>query len=77
MGKGVFGIEAASQQYFKKTAKRLTQAEAAMIASCLPNPKKLLVKPLSNYISRRYPSVMQQMSFIKDVPEIKALLKLK
>ncbi len=77
MGKGVFGIEAASQHYFKKPAKKLSQAEAAMIASCLPNPKKLIVKPLSNYISRRYPAVMQQMSFIKDVPEIKSLLKLK
>jgi monofunctional biosynthetic peptidoglycan transglycosylase len=77
MGKGVFGIEAASQQYFKKSAKKLTQAEAAMIASCLPNPKKLIVKPMSNYISRRYPAVMQQMRFIKDVPEIKLLLNLK
>jgi monofunctional biosynthetic peptidoglycan transglycosylase len=76
MGKGVFGVEAASQQYFKKPAKKLTQAEAAMIASCLPNPKKLTVKPLSNYIGRRYPAVMKQMNFIKDVPEIKELLKL-
>ncbi len=76
MGKGVFGIEAASQRYFKKPAKKLTQAEAAIIASCLPNPKRFTVKPRSNYINRRYPAVMQQMSFIKDVPEIKALLKL-
>ncbi len=75
MGKGVFGIEAASQAYFKKPAKKLTQAEAAMIASCLPNPKRFKVKPLSNYINRRYPAVMQQMNFIREVPEIKELLK--
>jgi monofunctional biosynthetic peptidoglycan transglycosylase len=75
MGKGVFGIEAASQTYFKKPAKKLTQAEAAMIAACLPNPKRLTVKPLSNYIHKRYPTVIQQMNFIKDVPEIKELLK--
>jgi monofunctional glycosyltransferase len=76
MGKGIFGIEAASQSYFKKSAKKISQAEAAMIASCLPNPKKLIVKPLSKYINKRYPAVMQQMRFIRDVPEIKALLKL-
>jgi len=76
MGKGVFGVEAASQYYFKKPAKKLSQAEAAMIASCLPNPKRLTIKPLSNYINRRYPAVMKQMSFIKDVPEIKQLLNL-
>jgi monofunctional biosynthetic peptidoglycan transglycosylase len=40
MGKGIFGIEAAAQAYFKKSAKKLTRTEAAMIAACLPNPKK-------------------------------------
>ncbi|MEO6133761.1 MAG: monofunctional biosynthetic peptidoglycan transglycosylase, partial [Ginsengibacter sp.] len=35
MGKGVFGVEAAAQYYFKKPAKSLTAKEAAMIASCL------------------------------------------
>src|SRR6478609_3159764 len=40
MGKGIFGAEAAAQYYFKKPAKKLTRREAAMIAACLPNPKK-------------------------------------
>ena len=75
MGKGIFGIEAASQKYFKKSAKRLSQTEAAMIAACLPNPKKYTVKPASNYINRRYPWVLQQMGFLRDDPDIKSLLK--
>jgi monofunctional glycosyltransferase len=75
MGKGIFGIEAASQKYFKKPAKKISQTEAAMIAACLPNPKKYTVKPVSNYINRRYPWVLQQMGFLRDDPEIKALLK--
>jgi monofunctional biosynthetic peptidoglycan transglycosylase len=75
MGKGIFGIEAASQSYFNKPAKKLTVSEAAMIASCLPNPKKLKVKPLSNYISHRYVWVVQQMGFLQDDPDIKQLLK--
>lgn len=61
MGKGIFGIEAASQRYFKKPASALTRREAAMIAACLPNPKKYTVKPVSSAVQRRYPWVEQQM----------------
>lgn len=38
-GEGVFGIEAAARHYFAKPAKRLTLAEAALLAAVLPNPK--------------------------------------
>jgi monofunctional glycosyltransferase len=75
MGKGIFGIEAASQQFFKKPAKKMTITEAAMIAASLPNPKRLTVKPLSNYINKRYPWVIQQMGFLRDDADIKLLLK--
>jgi monofunctional biosynthetic peptidoglycan transglycosylase len=74
MGKGIYGIEAAAQAYFKISARRLTVTQAAMIASCLPNPKRLRVKPLSNYIRQRYPWVIQQMGFLRDDPDIKLLL---
>ena len=75
MGPGVFGIEAAAQNYFKKPAKKLTRQEAAMIASCMPNPKKYTVKPLSRYVARRYPWVMTQMSFLQNDPDIQKLLQ--
>jgi monofunctional biosynthetic peptidoglycan transglycosylase len=75
MGKGVFGIEAASRKYFKKSAQKLTRTEAAMIASSLPNPKKYTVKPVSNYVNKRYPWVVQQMTNLKGDPEIELLLK--
>jgi len=39
-GDGVFGIEAASQLYFHKSAKRLDAREAALLATSLPNPIK-------------------------------------
>ena len=38
-GPGCFGIEAAAQHYFHKSAKNLTRAEAAMIVAGFPNPK--------------------------------------
>ena len=74
MGKGVFGIEAASRHYFKKPANKLTRAEAARIAACLPNPKKYKVQPPSPYISRRTPQIMEQMSNIEPLEGVQILL---
>lgn len=75
MGKGVFGIEAAARKCFNKPARNLTKAEAAMIAASLPNPKKYSVKPISRYVSKRYPWVLQQMNYLKDDDDIRMLLK--
>lgn len=75
MGKGIFGVEAAAQAYFKKPASKLTRTEAAMIAACLPNPKKYTVKPASNYINRRYPWILIQMNNLEGDEDIDRLLK--
>ena len=61
MGPGIFGIEAASQTYFHKSARNLTREEAAQIIACLPNPKVYTVKPMSRWVQRRYPHIMEQM----------------
>jgi monofunctional glycosyltransferase len=37
-GPGVFGAEAAAQNYFKTPAERLSPAQAARLAAALPNP---------------------------------------
>lgn len=75
MGKGIFGVQAAAKAYFNKDAKQLTRAEAAMIAACLPNPKKYTVKPLSRYVANRYDNILQQMNNLSGDPDIDALLK--
>ncbi|MBK8956627.1 MAG: monofunctional biosynthetic peptidoglycan transglycosylase [Saprospiraceae bacterium] len=75
MGKGVFGIQAASRAYFNTDAKDLSREQAAMIAASLPNPKRYKVKPLSNYVSFRYPWVMQQMDQLEPDENIQKLLK--
>lgn len=75
MGKGVFGIEAAAQRYFKKPASKLTRTEAAMIAASLPNPIKYTVKPASKYVNKKYPWVIQQMNFLRTDDDIERLLK--
>lgn len=75
MGKGVFGVEAASQLYFGKPAAKLTRAEAAKIAAVLPNPKKYTIKPLSSYVSRRSGWVLRQMNNLEGDPDVQLLLK--
>lgn len=74
-GKGVFGIEAASQFYFKKPAKRLFKREAAMIAVCLPNPKVYTAVPLPREVEEKYLRVLRQMDFLQGDPDIQKLLQ--
>ena len=75
MGKGIYGIEAASQSYFNKPAATLTRTEAATIAACLPNPKSYTVKPLSNYVAGRRQWVLQQMNNLEGDPDIQEIIK--
>ncbi|WP_332021519.1 monofunctional biosynthetic peptidoglycan transglycosylase [Kaistella sp.] len=62
MGRGVFGVEAASEYYFDKNAKDLTKSEAAWIAAILPNPKKYDPKNPSAYLKRKHSWIMRQMN---------------
>jgi monofunctional biosynthetic peptidoglycan transglycosylase len=39
MGRGIYGVEAASQHYFAVSARGLTREQLAMLAAVLPNPK--------------------------------------
>ncbi|MCM5554400.1 monofunctional biosynthetic peptidoglycan transglycosylase [Pleomorphomonas sp. NRK KF1] len=38
LGPNVYGVEAAAQYYYKKSASKLSRREAALIAAALPNP---------------------------------------
>lgn len=75
MGKGIFGVQAASQAYFNKDAKNLTKAEAAMIAAVLPNPKVYTIKPLSSYVANRYTDILRQMNNLDGDEDMEALIK--
>jgi monofunctional glycosyltransferase len=75
MGKGVFGAEAAAQKYFKKPASKLTRREAAMIAACLPNPKKYTVKPAAPFVVARAGWIMRQMNNLEGDPDLQKIIK--
>lgn len=74
MGPGIFGIEAAAQTYFNKTAMQLNDREAAMIIACLPNPKKFTVRPASRRVQWRSPQILRQMQLLKGDKDIRSLI---
>ncbi len=63
MGDGVYGAEAASQHWFRKSAKKLSTYEAASIAAILPNPRKYKAIRSSNYVERRKNWIVRQMGY--------------
>lgn len=61
MGEGVFGAEAASKYWYKKSAKHLSRTEAASIAAVLPSPRKYRATPRTTHIERRTNWIVNQM----------------
>lgn len=60
-GDGIYGIEAASQHYFGKSASNLTKAESATLAALLPNPRKYGKNINGRYIQKRKIWILKQM----------------
>lgn len=60
-GDGIYGIEAASQHYFGKSASNLTKAESATLAALLPNPRKYGKNINGIYIQKRKIWILKQM----------------
>jgi monofunctional biosynthetic peptidoglycan transglycosylase len=53
MGEGIYGAEAAAQEYFHKPAKKLSIRESALLASVLPNPRKWSPAKPTPYIEHK------------------------
>ncbi len=64
MGKMTFGVEAASQRFYKKSAKNLSRYEAARIAAVLPNPVRFSIKNPSAYVNKRTNQIVRQMKYL-------------
>lgn len=60
LGDGVYGVEAASQKYFKKPAKKLSRSEASLIAAVLPNPRKMRINAPSAYVRMRQTLILRR-----------------
>lgn len=60
-GQGIFGAEAASRFYFRKTAAQLTAPEAARLAVMLPRPRYYEQNPNSRYLHARTSTILRRM----------------
>ncbi len=70
-GDGVFGVQAASQRYFRKPASRLTADEAALLAAVLPNPHRMRVSRPSGFVEERRAWILRQMDQLGGVGYVK------
>jgi len=66
MGPCKFGVGAAAQDYFGVSASNLTREQAALIAACLPNPKKYSVAKPGAYMKKRQAQIARLTRLIGD-----------
>lgn len=60
-GKGIYGVEAASQHYFGKSARRLTAHQTAQLAVLLPSPRTRDPRSLTLKLNQRVVWIERQM----------------
>jgi monofunctional biosynthetic peptidoglycan transglycosylase len=64
MGDGVYGVQAASEFWYKKSADELSKREAAGIAAILPNPRKFKASNSTSYIETRKGKIVKRIRYI-------------
>ena len=60
-GRGIFGVGAASEAFFKKPPSKLGPSEAALLAAVLPNPLRLHANRPTMYVDSRREWILSQM----------------
>lgn len=64
MGDGIYGAEAATQTYYRKSCESLSKREAALLAAVLPNPIKWSPANPTAYINRRQAVIRKNMTLL-------------
>jgi penicillin-binding protein 1A len=71
-GSGAYGVEAAAQRYFGKSAKNVTLAEAAMLAGLVKSPSRLAPNRNPEGAAARAKTVLTAMAEAKFITEAQA-----
>jgi penicillin-binding protein 1A len=71
-GSGAYGVEAAAQRYFGKSAKNVTLAEAAMLAGLVKSPSRLAPNRNPEGAEKRAQIVLAAMADAKFITEAQA-----
>jgi len=62
LGPATYGVEAASQRFYRHSAATLSRYEAATLAAVLPNPRQLHADKPSRYVTSRRDWIASQMA---------------
>jgi monofunctional glycosyltransferase len=73
-GPGVYGVQAAAQEFFEKDAEDLTPLETSRLVAVLPNPRKWSAKQPGPYVQKRVDWIMVQIGHGPPVPEMEGEL---
>jgi monofunctional biosynthetic peptidoglycan transglycosylase len=65
LGPGTYGIGAAGRYYFGRTPAGLSDTQAALLASVLPNPRAFSVSNPSDYVRQRQGWILSQMQRLR------------
>lgn len=72
-GRGVYGVEAASNTYFNTTAANLDMAQSALLVTALPSPSRYNLGDPSNYMIERRNWVLRYMFYLGNTSYLKQL----
>jgi monofunctional biosynthetic peptidoglycan transglycosylase len=61
-GRGTYGVEAASQRFFNRHARKLSREQSALLAAVLPSPRRFRVEAPSRYVLSRRDWILGQMA---------------
>lgn len=64
LGPGIYGAEAASNHYWKKTSKKLSLGEAQLFAAILPNPRRWNPKKPTNFVLKRRNFIRRNLNLL-------------
>lgn len=73
MGRGIYGVSAASRVFFQRPPAALSREQAALLAAVLPNPKELKVSAPSTYVRQRQRWILNQMRALGGVTYVESL----
>jgi monofunctional glycosyltransferase len=72
-GDGIYGVQAASQRFWRKPARNLNSPEAALLAAVLPNPVQMHADRPSRYVAMRRDQILAQMRELGGASYLRAL----
>jgi monofunctional glycosyltransferase len=72
-GDGIYGVQAAAQRFWHKSARTLSSSEAALLAAVLPNPVQMHADRPSRYVTMRRDQILAQMRDLGGAAYLRAL----